>query len=167
MTAQRYFLDILQPHVLPLMKRLPGAIFQQDNARPHTASVSQACLCNGTTLLWSARSPDLSPVEHIWDHLGWRVRHLTSLNELEARLFEVSSLLEESSKQIIKSNKYLSSSRNDVERLTCLFNDILLPTALTYRKVTVYTIAVRYLLTVCQITLRPLDCSSRYSKRFG
>ncbi|GFT25848.1 transposable element Tcb1 transposase [Trichonephila clavipes] len=28
MTAQRYVHDILQPHVLPLMQRLPGAIFQ-------------------------------------------------------------------------------------------------------------------------------------------
>ncbi|GFW08567.1 hypothetical protein TNCV_2775891 [Trichonephila clavipes] len=33
MTAQRYVQDILQPHVLPLMQRLPGAIFQQDNAQ--------------------------------------------------------------------------------------------------------------------------------------
>ncbi|GFU62495.1 transposable element Tcb2 transposase [Trichonephila clavipes] len=39
MTAQRYVHDILQPHVLPLMQRLPGAIFQLDNARPHTARV--------------------------------------------------------------------------------------------------------------------------------
>ncbi|GFT19042.1 transposable element Tcb2 transposase [Trichonephila clavipes] len=36
MTAQWYVHDILQLHVLPLMQRLPGAIFQQDNARPHT-----------------------------------------------------------------------------------------------------------------------------------
>ncbi|GFV49284.1 transposable element Tcb1 transposase [Trichonephila clavipes] len=43
MTAQRYVHDILQPHVLPLMQRLPGAIFQQDNTRPHTARVSQDC----------------------------------------------------------------------------------------------------------------------------
>ncbi|GFV18136.1 transposable element Tcb2 transposase [Trichonephila clavipes] len=37
MTAQRYVPDILQPHALPLKQRLPGAIFQQDHARPHTA----------------------------------------------------------------------------------------------------------------------------------
>ncbi|GFX20133.1 uncharacterized protein TNCV_1436931 [Trichonephila clavipes] len=41
MTAQRYVHDILQPHVLPLMQRLPGAIFKQDNARPHTVRMSQ------------------------------------------------------------------------------------------------------------------------------
>ncbi|GFV62070.1 transposable element Tcb2 transposase [Trichonephila clavipes] len=40
MTAQRYVHDILQPHVFPLLQRLPGAIFLQDNARPHTARVS-------------------------------------------------------------------------------------------------------------------------------
>ncbi|GFW06109.1 transposable element Tcb2 transposase [Trichonephila clavipes] len=48
-TAQRYVHDILQPHALPLMQRLPGKIFQQDNARPHTASVSQDCLRTATT----------------------------------------------------------------------------------------------------------------------
>ncbi|GFU49052.1 transposable element Tcb2 transposase [Trichonephila clavipes] len=37
MTDQRYVHDILQPHMLPLIQRLPGTIFQQDNARPHTA----------------------------------------------------------------------------------------------------------------------------------
>ncbi|GFX33148.1 uncharacterized protein TNCV_5043151 [Trichonephila clavipes] len=31
MTTQRYVHGILSPHVLPLMQRLPGAIFQQDN----------------------------------------------------------------------------------------------------------------------------------------
>ncbi|GFX62326.1 transposable element Tcb2 transposase [Trichonephila clavipes] len=50
MTAQQYVHDILHPHVLPLMQRLPGAIFQQDNARPHTARVSQVCLRTVTTL---------------------------------------------------------------------------------------------------------------------
>ncbi|GFW21033.1 transposable element Tcb2 transposase [Trichonephila clavipes] len=85
MTAQRYDHDILQPHVLPLMQQLPETIFQQENARPHTARVSQDYLRIVTTLLWPSRFPDLSPIEHIWDHLGWRVGHFMSLNELEAR----------------------------------------------------------------------------------
>ncbi|GFW71399.1 transposable element Tcb2 transposase [Trichonephila clavipes] len=58
MTAQWYFHDILQPHVLPFMKRLPGAIFQEDNTRAHTARVSQDCLSTISTLLWPARYPD-------------------------------------------------------------------------------------------------------------
>ncbi|GFV66058.1 transposable element Tcb2 transposase [Trichonephila clavipes] len=68
MTAQRNVHDILQPHVLPHMAGFTGAIFQQDNARPHTERVSQDRLRTVTTLPWSARSPDLSPIEHIWDH---------------------------------------------------------------------------------------------------
>ncbi|GFU87121.1 transposable element Tcb1 transposase [Trichonephila clavipes] len=41
MTVQWYVHDVLQPHVLPLMQRLPGTIFQQDNARPLTTSVTR------------------------------------------------------------------------------------------------------------------------------
>ncbi|GFV81658.1 transposable element Tcb1 transposase [Trichonephila clavipes] len=51
MTAQRYVNDILQSHVLPLIQRLPGAIFQQDNARSHTARVSQDYLRTVATFL--------------------------------------------------------------------------------------------------------------------
>ncbi|GFV72054.1 transposable element Tcb2 transposase [Trichonephila clavipes] len=80
-----YVHDILQTHVLQLMQRLPRAVFEQDNVRSHTASVSQDC----TTFPWPAQSPDLSPIEHIWDHLGWRVGHPTSLNELQATLKQI------------------------------------------------------------------------------
>ncbi|GFX15733.1 transposable element Tcb2 transposase [Trichonephila clavipes] len=70
MTAQWYVYYILQPHVLPFMQRLPGTIFQQDNSQLHTARISQDCLRTVTTLPCPTRSPDLSPIEHIWDHLG-------------------------------------------------------------------------------------------------
>ncbi|GFW41262.1 transposable element Tcb1 transposase [Trichonephila clavipes] len=51
--------------------------------------MSQDCLHTVTTLPCSARFPGLSPVEHIWDHLGRRVGYLTRLNELEARLRQI------------------------------------------------------------------------------
>ncbi|GFU71498.1 transposable element Tcb2 transposase [Trichonephila clavipes] len=70
MTALRYVHDILQTHVLPLMQWLPGVIFQQDNTRYQTASVSQDCLWAVTNLPWPSRSPDISPIEHMWNHLG-------------------------------------------------------------------------------------------------
>ncbi|GFW37335.1 DDE_3 domain-containing protein [Trichonephila clavipes] len=41
LTGQRYVDDILRPHVGPFLNGLPGDIFQQDNARPHTARVAQ------------------------------------------------------------------------------------------------------------------------------
>ncbi|GFT89112.1 transposable element Tcb2 transposase [Trichonephila clavipes] len=89
MTVQWYVHDIQQPHVLPPMQRLQGAIFLQDNARPHTSRMSQNCLHTVTTLPWPARSPDLFPIEHISDHLGRRVGHPIRLNELEARLQQI------------------------------------------------------------------------------
>ncbi|GFW10932.1 transposable element Tcb2 transposase [Trichonephila clavipes] len=59
MTAQRYVHDILQPHVLPLTQRGSQESFQQDNARPHTARVSQAYLRPGTTLPWPTPDPQI------------------------------------------------------------------------------------------------------------
>ncbi|GFX68440.1 HTH_Tnp_Tc3_2 domain-containing protein [Trichonephila clavipes] len=44
LTARRYGDDILTPIVLPMLSSRPGAIYQQDNARPHTARLSQQCL---------------------------------------------------------------------------------------------------------------------------
>ncbi|GFW56371.1 uncharacterized protein TNCV_2088801 [Trichonephila clavipes] len=51
MIAQWHVHDILQPHVLPFMQLLLGAIFQQDNAWTHTARVSQDCFRTVTTFL--------------------------------------------------------------------------------------------------------------------
>ncbi|GFU84860.1 DDE_3 domain-containing protein [Trichonephila clavipes] len=67
--GQRYVDDILRPHVGPFLNGLTGAIFQQDNAHPHTARVVQDFLRHIQTLPWPARFPDLSPVEHVWDQL--------------------------------------------------------------------------------------------------
>ncbi|GFW08109.1 transposable element Tc1 transposase [Trichonephila clavipes] len=63
----RYVDDILTPIVLPMLSSRPGAIYQQDNARPHTARLSQQCLQGYDVLPWPARSPDLSPIEHVCD----------------------------------------------------------------------------------------------------
>ncbi|GFX96992.1 transposable element Tcb2 transposase [Trichonephila clavipes] len=65
------------------MQWLSGALFQQHNARPQTARVSQDYLRTVTSLPWPARSPDLSPIEHIWDYFERHVGHPTNLNELE------------------------------------------------------------------------------------
>ncbi|GFT48309.1 transposable element Tc1 transposase [Trichonephila clavipes] len=52
LTGQRYVDDILRPHVGPFLNGLPGAIFQQDNARPHIARVAQDFLRHFQTLPW-------------------------------------------------------------------------------------------------------------------
>ncbi|GFW84826.1 DDE_3 domain-containing protein [Trichonephila clavipes] len=58
LTDQRYVDDILRLHVEPFLNGLPGAIFQQDNARPHTARVAQDFLRHFYALPWPARSPE-------------------------------------------------------------------------------------------------------------
>ncbi|GFS53511.1 transposable element Tcb2 transposase [Trichonephila clavipes] len=63
--------------------RLPGAIFQQDNSRTHTARVVQDFLRHFQTLPWPARSPDWSPVEHVWDQLKPQMLSCHSVHDLE------------------------------------------------------------------------------------
>ncbi|GFX74845.1 transposable element Tcb2 transposase [Trichonephila clavipes] len=72
-----------RPHVGPFINGLPGAIFQQDNARPHTARVAQDFLRHFQTLPWLARSPDLSPLEHVWYQLKRQMPSCHSVHDLE------------------------------------------------------------------------------------
>ncbi|GFW72547.1 transposable element Tc1 transposase [Trichonephila clavipes] len=65
LTGQRYVDDILRLHEESFLNGLLGAIFMQVNARPHTVRVDQDFLRHFETLPWPARSPDLSPVEHM------------------------------------------------------------------------------------------------------
>ncbi|GFV90216.1 uncharacterized protein TNCV_4379321 [Trichonephila clavipes] len=83
LTGRRYVDDILRPHVGPFLNGLPEAIFQKDNARPHTARVAQVFLRHFQTLPWPARSPDLSPVEHVWDKQKRQMPSWDSLHDLE------------------------------------------------------------------------------------
>ncbi|GFU58381.1 transposable element Tcb2 transposase [Trichonephila clavipes] len=83
LTGQRYVDDILRPHVGLFLNGLPGAIFQQDNARPHTARVAHDFLRRFQTLPWPACSPDLSPVEHVGDQLKRQMPSCHSVYDLK------------------------------------------------------------------------------------
>ena len=69
-------------------------VFMDDNARPYRARVVTDNLGDEsiTTLPWPARSPDLIPIEHIWDIIGRRVKERTppvqTLNYFEQTLHQ-------------------------------------------------------------------------------
>ncbi|GFU44679.1 transposable element Tcb2 transposase [Trichonephila clavipes] len=67
----------------PFLNGLPGALFQQDNAHSHTARVAQDFLRHFQTLPWPTRSPDLSPIEDVWDQLKRRMPSCHSVHDLE------------------------------------------------------------------------------------
>jgi hypothetical protein len=73
--AARYINEVLEPVLLPYLQRHRNSVFQQDNARPHFARVTQRVFNdNNVNLLpWPAKSPDLSPIEHVWNKIGRRV----------------------------------------------------------------------------------------------
>ncbi|UYV73494.1 hypothetical protein LAZ67_10003725 [Cordylochernes scorpioides] len=76
MMAQRYVDDVLRPVTLPYLQGVPNALYQQDNARPHTARISQQALQDIQMLPWPPYSPDLSLIERVWDIIGRRLHAL-------------------------------------------------------------------------------------------
>ncbi|GFV87943.1 HTH_Tnp_Tc3_2 domain-containing protein [Trichonephila clavipes] len=91
LTARRYVDDILTPIVLFMLSSRPGAIYQQDNARPHTARLSQQCLQGYDVLPWPARSPDLSPIEHVYGKATAAVPRYRRINCADAKTMAGSS----------------------------------------------------------------------------
>jgi transposase len=53
-------------------------VFQHDNDPKHTANLTKQWLANQgiDVLSWPAQSPDLNPIEHIWDEVDRRLRRL-------------------------------------------------------------------------------------------
>ena len=100
LTAARYRDEILLPHVRLFRGAVgPDFLLMDDNARPHRAAVVEEFLQTEdiARMDWPARSPDLNPIEHVWDMLGRRVASRQhppiTLQDLRAALQEEWTLL--------------------------------------------------------------------------
>jgi transposase len=97
LTGDQYFRDVLQPVVVPhfdnhLLATRP--VYMDDNAKPHRSRAVTAYLQSEavTSVPLPAMSPDLNPIEHIWNKLGRRIKAreppVQNIRQLEAALHQ-------------------------------------------------------------------------------
>jgi transposase len=118
--SKRYIEEILGYHVIPFLEEFEERngeyFFQQDNAPIHMSGQTRSFIEENEIILlpWPGQSPDLNPIEHIWDELERSVR---SRKDNPKNMMELEAFLQESWSQISSSvyQKLVSSMENRVK----------------------------------------------------
>lgn len=110
-TGRRYVDLVLEP-IVRLWRGAMGNIFifMHDNAPPHSSRVATEFLETEdvTVLRWPACSPDINPIEHVWDFIKRRIRARRNApgnvdQLIEAALEEWANLPQEQVDNLIRS----------------------------------------------------------------
>ncbi|GFX99180.1 transposable element Tcb1 transposase [Trichonephila clavipes] len=121
-TGDRYYDEVLLLHVRLFRGVIgPDFIFMADNARPHRTLAVEELLENEdiTRMDWPVYSPDLSPIEHVWNTLGRRfaacLHHPENTQQLKQMLIEEWALLpQEILHQLVLSMQRCGDAHDDV-----------------------------------------------------
>ncbi len=116
MNAERY-IKVLEQHMLPSRQRL----FQQDNAKPHTAAIITAWLRSRRVrvLNWPACSPDLSPIENIWHIIKRKMSKMTTNSSAAGNLYQARMGPNSNTKTPETHNLNAQTSSNCFEKRRC------------------------------------------------
>ena len=73
---QNTYVNVLAKTYIPWVKEKPEVIFQQDGAPCHSGEYTKWWLqTHGVEVLpWAGQSPDLNPIEYLWDLIDRNVR---------------------------------------------------------------------------------------------
>jgi hypothetical protein len=90
LTAVGYRVNIIQPHLIHAIDR-QLELFQQDNARLRQMPLAMDYLEQNSinALPWLSKSPELNPIEQLWDHLDKRVRQGQSPSQTVDQLYQM------------------------------------------------------------------------------
>ncbi|GFU30449.1 transposable element Tc1 transposase [Trichonephila clavipes] len=98
--GDRYWEEVLLPYVRLFRGAIgPDFSFMDDNAQPHRILAVEELLESEdiTQMDWPACSPDLNPIEHVWDALGRRIaallHHPENTQQLKQMLIEEWALI--------------------------------------------------------------------------